>query len=100
MQPNNQFDPILLSQQDKEVILATMKGVGQNILTLEQNINTWRDATFRAVNLLSERDAGDDRQRRERQIELDRQLWWLRAGIVLSLVLQIAWISVFIGTRM
>lgn len=91
------LDPITLSQSDRGTILAVLEGVKAGQDNLDHKVTLWRDATFRAVNLLSQRDIEDEKQRKDRQKTLDNRLWWQGAGIVVILLLLVGFICFSIG---
>ena len=94
---NTPLDPLTLSQSDRDTILTVLVGVKAGQDNLDHKVTLWRDATFRAVNLLSQRDIEDERQRKDRQKALDSRLWWQAVGIVAILLLLVGYICFSIG---
>lgn len=78
---------------------AVLDGITSQIYSLDQNIRQWRETTNRTFNLLSQRDAADTRERKDRQAFVDLNFWWLKAGIIAILVTIVAVGLLYIGSR-
>jgi hypothetical protein len=79
---------------------AIVEGLEIHISALEQTVLQWRETTNRTVLLLSQREAEDDKQRRERTAHLDRELLLLRIGAICNGVLMLVLISLYIGSKL
>lgn len=91
MQPNG---PNLI-----EELRAEMQGLRANVEMLDVNMRRWRDVTSNAFNLLTQREAREDGERRVRQKRLDAWLWALTIGVAVCLLLLIVLLSLFIGSQ-
>lgn len=80
-----------------EELRAEVSGVRANMEILDVNMRRWRDVTSNAMNLLSQREAREDVERKTRQGKLDRWLWGLTIGVALCLLLLIVMIALFVG---
>lgn len=82
-----------------EELRAEMQGIRANVEMLDVNMRRWRDVTSNAFNLLTQREAKEDGERKGRQKRLDRWLWCLTGGVAVCLLLLIVLLSVFIGSQ-
>lgn len=80
--------------------MAELAGVRANQELLDVNMRRWRDVTSNALNLLTQREAKEDTERKKRQRQLDRWLWGLTIGVATCLLLLIVLLSMFIGSRL
>ena len=91
------MEPIERARFDE--VWAEMQGIRANIEMLDVNMRRWRDVSSNAFNLLTQREAREDVERKGRQKRLDAWLWYLTIGVAVCLLLLIVLLSLFIGSQ-